>query len=103
MERRKQCEGKWVFTRNKFPWHTWRGASRQSHPSTPVSKRAQGFSLGGGRRSNRLSGLDNGETITGVSLGVSFPRQTPVLVLERTGTDARFPYEVRQLSLIHIS
>ena len=31
-----------------------------------------------------------------MSLGVSFPRQTPVLVFERIGTDARFPYEVRQ-------
>ena len=31
-----------------------------------------------------------------MSFGVSFSRQTPILVHQRTGTDARFPYEVRQ-------
>ena len=33
---------------------------------------------------------------SGVSLGVSFPLQTPISRLENSGTDARFPYEVRQ-------
>ena len=37
---------------------------------------------------------------SGVSLGVSFSRQTPILMSERIGTDARFPYEVRQIVVI---
>ena len=37
---------------------------------------------------------------SGVSLGVSFLLQTPISRLENSGTDARFPYEVRQIVVI---
>jgi hypothetical protein len=36
----------------------------------------------------------------GVSLGVSFSRQSPILMSVRIGTDARFSSEVRQIVVI---
>jgi len=36
----------------------------------------------------------------GGQFGVSFPLQTPISRLVNSGTDARFPYEVRQIVVI---
>ena len=36
----------------------------------------------------------------GVSLRVSFAGQSPIVMAERIGTDARFPYEVRQIVVV---
>jgi hypothetical protein len=36
----------------------------------------------------------------GRQFGGQFPRQTPIISLENFGTDARFPYELRQIVVV---